>query len=160
MEKACCSLQKMVRLLMAIITWNAEETSLCNKEFILWKKFTIQKYGPLCNTKNSVTNYLNENASDYIRKENWSPNSCDLNLLYYAIWDIMKNVLYKNVKLYEDIEGLSTAISYACDRLTKKFINISIDQWQMRLEKVVEEFRGHIVHLIWQHWLMILRTIL
>ena len=124
------------------------------------KKFTILQYGPLCNTKNSVTNYLNENASDYIRKENWSPNSRDLNLLYYAIWDIMKNVLYKNVKQYEDIEGLSTAISYACDRLTKQFINISIDQWQMRLEKVVEEFRGHIVHLIWQHWLMILRTIL
>ena len=72
----------------------------------------------------------------------------DLNLLYYAIWDIMKKVLYKNVKQYEDIEGLSTAISYACDRLTKQFINISIDQWQMRLEKVVEEFRGHIVHLI------------
>ena len=62
----------------------------------------------------------------------------------------MKNVLYKNVKQYEDIEGLSTAISYVFDRLTKKFINISIDQWQMRLEKVVEEFRG----------LIILRTIL
>ena len=62
----------------------------------------------------------------------------------------MKKVLYKNVKQYEDIEGLSTAISYVFDRLTKKFINISIDQWQMRLEKVVEEFRG----------LIILRTIL
>ena len=31
----------MVRLLMAIITWNAEETCLCNKEFILWKKSSL-----------------------------------------------------------------------------------------------------------------------
>ena len=32
--------------------------------------------------------------SDYIRKENWSPNSCDLNLFDYAIRDIMKKILY------------------------------------------------------------------
>ena len=35
--------------------------------------------------------------------------------------------------------GLSTAMSYTWDRLTKKFINNSIDQWRIRLEKVVEE---------------------
>ena len=72
-----------------------------------------------CHTVNSVTNYLNENVPDYIRKENWSPNSCDLNLLDYAIWDIMKKILYKNLKRYEDIEGLSAAMSYAWDRLKK-----------------------------------------
>ena len=57
------------------------------------KKFTIQQYGA-----NSVTNYLNENVSDYIRKKNWSPNSIDLKLLDYIIWDITKKILYKNVK--------------------------------------------------------------
>ena len=98
------------------------------------KKFTIQQYGSRCYTANSATNYLNENVPDYIRKENWSPNSCDLNLLDYAIWDIMKKILYKNLKRYENIEGPSAAMSYVWDRLTKKFINNSIDQWWMRLE--------------------------
>ena len=133
--KACCSLWKMLWLLIAIITWNAEETSLCNTEFILWKKVhysTIR--GSLPHSK-FVNNCLNENVPDYIRKENWSPNSCDLNLLDYAIWDIMKKILYKNLKRYEDIEGLSAAMSYAWDRLTKKLINNSIDQWRMWLEK-------------------------
>ena len=64
-------------------------------------------------------NCLNENFPGYIRKENWSPDSCDLNLLDYAIWDMMKKMLYKNAKRYEDIEGLSMAISDAWDRLTK-----------------------------------------
>ena len=77
-------------------------------------------FSNMCHTVNSVTNYLNENVPDYIRKENWSPNSCDLNLLDYAIWDIMKKILYKNLKRYEDIEGLSAAMSYAWDRLKKK----------------------------------------
>ena len=73
-----------------------------------------------CHTANSVTNYLNENVTDYIRKEYWSPNSCDFNLLDYTIWDIMKKIHYKNLKQYEDIEGLSAAMSYAWDRLKKK----------------------------------------
>ena len=98
------------------------------------KKFTIQKHEARCHTANSVTNYLNENVPDNIRKQNWSRYSCDLNLLDYAIWDIIKKILYKNIKRYENIEGPSTAMSYVSDRLTKKFINNSIDQWWMRLE--------------------------
>ena len=124
------------------------------------KKFAIQQYGARCNTENSVANYLDENIPDYIRKENWSPNSCDLNLLDYAIWYIMKKIIYKNIKRYEDIEDLSAAMSYAWDRLTKNFINDSIDQWWIRLEKVLEEGGDHIVHPIWQHWFMIPRTFL
>ena len=98
------------------------------------KKFPFQKYEARCHTANSVTNYLNENVPDNIRKQNWSRYCCDLNLLDYAIWDIIKKILYKNIKRYENIEGPSTAISYVWDRLTKKFINNSIDQWWMRLE--------------------------
>ena len=40
----------------------------------------------------------------------------------------------------------------------KKFINNLIDQWRMRLEKVIEEGVGRIEYLIWQ--LVILRTFL
>ena len=64
---------------------------------------------------------------------------------------MMKKMLHKNVKRYEDIEVLSAAISYAWDRLTKKVINNSMKQWWMRLEKVVEEGGGHIERLLWRH---------
>ena len=60
----------------------------------------------------------------------------------------MKKILYKNLKRYEDIECLSAAMSHAWDRQTKNFINNSIDKWRMRVEKVVKEVGGHIVHLI------------
>ena len=92
------------------------------------KKFTIQQYGARSHTANSVTNYLNENVPDYIRKENWSPNSSDLKLLDYTIWNITKKIFYKNVKRYEDTEGLSEALSYAWDKLTK-FIYSSSNGW-------------------------------
>ena len=124
------------------------------------KKFIIQQYGARCQTANSVTNDLNGNVPDYTRKDSWSPDSWDLNLLDCEIWYIMKKILYKNVKWYEDIEGLSTAMSYAWDRLTKKLIINSNDQWRIRLEEMVEEGSRHIVHLIWQHRLMIPHTFL
>ena len=57
----------------------------------------------------------------------------------------MKKILYKNLKRYENIEGPSAAMSYVWDRLTKKFINNSIDQWRMGLEQVAEEGGSHIV---------------
>ena len=148
-----------VRLLMAINTWNAEETSWCNKEFISCKKVY---YSTICDSSphsKFCYQFLNENVPDYVRKENWSPDFCDLKLLDYAIWHIKKKILNKSVKRYEDIEGLSAAISYAWDKLTKKFINNSIEQLRMRLEKVVEG-GSHIEHLIWRHWLMIPRTFL
>ena len=48
------------------------------------QKFTIQQYGARCHRENSVTNYLNENFPDYIRKEN------DLLILLISIYLIMQ----------------------------------------------------------------------
>ena len=150
----------MVRLLLAIITWNTEETSLCNKEIILWEKVHYSTIdGSLSHSK--FYYLLSQWKCPWLcQKGNWSSNFCDLNLPDYAIWDIMKKILYKNLKWYEHIEGLSAAMSYTWDRLTKKFINNSIDQWQIPLEKVLEEDCSHIAHLIWQHRLMIPLTFL
>ena len=77
----------------------------------------FQKLKPCVN--NLEGRLANENVPDHIRKEYLPPNSCDLNPLDYANWD-MKKMDYKNVKQYEDIEELSAAISNAWDRLTKK----------------------------------------
>ena len=54
------------------------------------RKFIIQQDGAPCHTSNSVANYFNKNVPDYIRKENWSPNSYDLKPFAYTIWDMME----------------------------------------------------------------------
>ena len=56
-------------------------------------------------------------------------------------------MIYKLVKRYEDIEGLSAAKLDAWGRLTKKYMNNLMNQWRrIRLEKVVEEGSGQIEH--------------
>ena len=59
----------------------------------------------------------------------------------------IEKMIYKLVKPYEDIEGLSAAKLDAWGRLTKKYMNNLMNQWRrMRLEKVVEEGSGQIEH--------------
>ena len=149
----------MVRLLMAVITWNAEETSWCKKEFILWRKNSLFNNMRLVATQQILLTIISMKMPLIISERESDLQIPVLNLLDYGIWNTTKKILYKNVKRYEDIEGLSAAISYAWDKLTKKFINNSIEQLRMRLEKVVEG-GSHIEHLIWRHWLMIPRTFL
>ena len=84
-------------------------------------KFTAQQHVARCHRANLYTNYINENVQNYIKKEIWPPNLCDL----------MEKIGCKNVKRYEDIKVLPAAIPIAWERLTKKFINNSIVQWRM-----------------------------
>ena len=72
-------------------------------------KFTGQKHVARCHTANLYTNYLNENVQDYIKKEIWPPNLCDL----------IEKMVCQNVKRYEHIEVLPAVISVTWDRLTK-----------------------------------------
>ena len=58
-----------------------------------------------------------------------------------------KDTLQERKVIWRDRRAFSSNIRWS-DRLTKKFMNNSIDQWFMRLEKVVEEGGGHIVQLI------------
>ena len=83
----------------------SEEASSCNKEIIWWTKVDYSIKWRSLPHSNSVINYLNENVPDYIRKENLPSNFCNLNPIDYAIWDMMENMIFQNVKRYEDIKG-------------------------------------------------------
>ena len=78
----------MVWLLMAIVTWNAEETSFCNKEFILLEKVHC-----------SIIRGLLPDKKFCYQLSQWkcliiSERKTDLQLFDYAIRYIMKKILY------------------------------------------------------------------
>ena len=154
LRKACCLCRRRSDCWWRLLLENSEETSLYKKEIILWSKvhyLTIWGSSP----QNKFCYQLSK-WKYYIRKENLPLNSCDLKLLDYAIWNMVKKVFHKNAKGYEDIESLSAPISDAWET-DKKVINNSTEQWRMRLEKVVKGC-GYIEHLTWRHWSMILST--
>ena len=84
----------MVLLLMTIITWNSEETSLCNKEFIT----------SLFNNMGLVSTQQILLSIDLLIPVT------SIYLVMHLGGDIMKKILYKNLKQHKDIEGLSAAV--------------------------------------------------
>ena len=74
--------------------------------------------------------------------------SCDLNPLDYAVWTKMEGIVYKDIKRYPSIEELSAAVQRAWDSISQRFINKSIDEWRLRMEKIIEMDGGHIEHLL------------
>ena len=139
---------------MAIIIWNAEEKSWCNKELILWKKVHYSTiWGQFCYKLSQWKCIWLYQKEKLISKFHWPKTTWLYNLGHHE-----KDTLQELKKRYEEIECLSESLSYAWDKLTKKLINISIELWLIRLEKVVEDGGSHIVRLLWQPWIMIQRT--
>ena len=77
-------------------------------------KFTIQQYGALCHTSNSVT-WIKMSLILSEKKTDLQIPVTSICLICY----LGHHEKDTHVKWYEDIEGLSAAISYAWDRLTK-----------------------------------------
>ena len=73
---------------------------------------------------------------------------CDLNPPDYAVWTKMDDLVYKDIKRYPSIEELSKSVQRAWDSLSQRFINKSIDEWRLRMEKVIEMDCGHSEHLL------------
>ena len=145
----------MERLLMAIITWNAEGGAAVDGDYYLecwrwsgcWWRLLLEMLKKhlyvitrlscgqsslfnnmgLVATQQILLPTISMKMSLVISEGNWSPNCCNLNLLDHASWAVMKKVLYNNAKSYEDIEGLSAAVSDAWDSLAKKIIIQSIN---------------------------------
>ena len=110
------------------------------------RQFTLQQDGARSHTTHSTIDFIERSVPDYIEKENWPANSCDLNPLDYAL-GIMEQAVYGNHKRYQNLEDLKAAIRRAWQQLSHRLINKSIDQWRDRLQKVVAANGGHIEHL-------------
>lgn len=108
------------------------------------RQYTLQQDGARSHTAKSTIGFLERSVPDYIEKNNWPANSCDLNPLDYGIWGIMVKSAYGKRKRYDNIDDLKAGIRKAWEELTQGTINKVIDQWRHRLQQVVDIHGGHI----------------
>ena len=107
------------------------------------RKNTLQD-GARNHTAQSTINFLENSVPDYIEKECWPANSCNLNPLDYGIWGIMENSAYGKRKRYDNIDELKAGVRNAWKEIKQVTINKIIDQWRNRLQQAVENNGGHI----------------
>jgi len=99
-----------------------------------------------CITKWSFTFHY---CTDFIAKDEWPPNSPDLNTLDYHVWGAMFKAVHKLHSKPKTIPELKSALQQIWDDLPQTTINKAINDFRKRLNACASASGGHFEHTIW-----------
>ena len=111
--------------------------------------WVFQQDGAPAHSSKTTQEYLDGATPDFIRKDEWPPQSPDCNPMDYAVWDSLSQKVYagKQDKFTEN-ELKKTQIRKFWKDITLGEIQKTISVWKKRLRTVVAENGGHIDHLV------------
>ena len=111
--------------------------------------WAFQQDGAPAHSSKTTQEYLDGATPDFIRKDEWPPQSPDCNPMDYAVWDSLSQKVYagKQDKFTEN-ELKKTQIRNFWKDITLGEIQKTISVWKKRLRTVVAENGGHIDHLV------------
>ena len=61
--------------------------------------YYLQEDGATCHTSHETSAYHERNAIPYIKKDDWPPNSPDLNPMDYCIWNQLNTRVYSGRRM-------------------------------------------------------------
>ena len=88
------------------------------------------------------------NAPDFIGKDEWPPNSPDLNPLDYCVWGLMLESYKKISPKPTSLTEFKVALQSIWDELPLTTIQKSIRSFRKRLQLCVRVKGGHFEHLL------------
>jgi len=92
--------------------------------------------------------WIATNCSEFIRKDEWPPNSPDLNPLDYHVWGAMLERYKSFQPKLENIDELKKVLQLKWDQLPRDSINKAILSFPTRLGACVKAGGGHFEHTL------------
>lgn len=121
---------------------------LLEENFLPWARqhygdepWIFQQDGAPSHTAKSTQEWCARNFRDFIRKDEWAPASCDMNVMDYSIWGILENDAC--AEAHSTVEGLKNSLLAAWERLDQEVINRAVDDFPRRLNEVIAAEGGH-----------------
>jgi len=115
---------------------------------VLPSGFIFQQDGVLAHKAKLAQDWIATNCSEFIDKDEWPPNSPDLNPLDYHVWGAMLE-RYKSVQTKpENIDELKDVLQLIWDQLPRDSINKAILSFPKRLRACVKAGVGHFEHTL------------
>ena len=93
------------------------------------------------------TAWLGVNCTDFIAKDEWPPNSPDLNPLDYHVWGAMLQTFHKLHPKPKTIPELKSALQQIWDDLPLTTINKAINDFLKRLNACTSASYGQTEHM-------------
>ena len=110
--------------------------------------WVFQQDGAPAHMSKTTHEYLDEATPDFIRKDEWPPQSPDCNPMDYAVWDSLSQKVYAGKQNKFTENELKKQIRKCWKDITLREIQKTISVWNKRLRTVVAENGGHIDHLV------------
>ena len=118
----------------------------CNN--LLQDNFVFQQDGAPAHTARQTQMWLAANCPDFIRKDEWPPNSPDLNPMDFCVWGMMLAAYQKHRPKPTTKAELKVVLQEIWDSLSQNSIDRAILGVRKRLRACVEADGGHFEHVL------------
>ena len=117
----------------------------CNQ--LLPNGCTFQQDGAPAHSSRLAQQFLEQNIADFIRKDEWPPNSPDLNPLDFHVWGAMLDKYQRLQPKPANVTELRAALQAIWNELPQGPINRAILSFRKRLQACVRAEGKHFEHL-------------
>ena len=108
--------------------------------------FIFQQDGAPAHTARQAQQWLRENCPDFITKDEWPPNSPDLNPLDYHIWGVMLEKYEKHTPKPKNKAELKMVLEAIWADLPQEPIDRAVLSFRRRLRACIRADGGHFEH--------------
>lgn len=117
-------------------------------ELLMPDSYIFQQDGAPAHTSRHAQDWLELNTPDFIRKDEWPPNSPDLNPLDFHVWGAMLHRYQQHVPKPQNVSELRDVLRAIWNDLPKESIQKAILDFRKRLMACIEAEGGHFEHLL------------
>ena len=109
--------------------------------------FILQQDGARCHTSRQTSAFLEGEGVEFMGKEDWPPESGDLNPMDYGVWSMLSEAVYHDRAEPFTVEELKEKIIECWKAIPLEKIQHIISAWKSRLRDVCRAAGGPIEHL-------------
>ena len=115
---------------------------------LLHNEFVFQQDGAPAHTARQTQDWLQENAHDFISRDQWPPNLPDLNPLDHCIWGLMLDRYQKHAPKPTNSDELKTVLQQIWESLPLAMLQNAVMSFRKRLQACIRSDGGHFEHLL------------
>ena len=115
---------------------------------LMGEDFVFQQDGAPAHSARQEQEWLEQNCPDFIKKDEWPPNSPDLNPLDFCVWGIMLEKYERCTPRPTMVCELKAVLQAIWDELSQDTVQKAVVSFRKRLRACIRSDGGHFEHLL------------
>jgi transposase len=115
---------------------------------LMGNDFTFQQDGAPAHSARQAQDWLQHNCPNFIRKDEWPPNSPDLNPLDFCVWGMMLDKYEKHTPRPTKLCELKIVLQTIWNELPQNALQKAVLSFRKRLRACIRSDGGHFEHLL------------